>query len=643
MQQQGRFACIFFFLVLLLTTGCLYWSGLSGDYHYDDYHVLVYNPSLYLKDLTLSDLVRASSSFQAGGRELSMLSFVLNQYFLGDSAWGYKLVNVVIHCLNGLLLFVLLSRLVRIWQGGSQNSENALTGYIPFAAAALWLVHPMNLSAVLYISQRMTQLSTFFILLGLISYVWVRCENLPKLRRRVYPPLILLAYTAFGYNAKENAALLPVFALIIEFTILKFQSYGQRDRWIIMMYAVGMLSAVLLIMGKFWFDPQWLTEGYRHRFFSLEERVMTQFRVLVYYLANLIFPSNGSLSFWHDDISVSKGLFSPPTTLASLFLLLGILGTAIVSIKKFPMLALGLLWFFVSHLIESTLLPLELVHEHRNYLASFGIVLALVAVLGKLSGHRKKVLAGLWMGFFLFFSIVLGQRASIWGDDFRRAEHEARHHPESASANYTLARYYYAETLQDEGDDSVLKTLHYGKLASDYERYSIAPEILLMYLSGKTDIVSMDSVWMDRAVEKFSDHPYIVTSRQSLKDFVRCLARENCQIPQGGILPLIMIAEASSYPSLLTTAADYWQKVENDLDKAEQLYKKAWRRSSSITWINYIDILIRNGKTEQACDLYRKFRDRYEKGGFKDIMLQAHHILSLEGRLSSCLSTPQPT
>ena len=107
MQQQGRVARIFFILILL-TTGCLYWPGLNGGYNYDDYHVLVYNPFLSFKDLNLPDLVRASSSFQAGGRELSMLSFALNQYFLGDFPWGYKLVNVVIHCLNGVLLYLLL-------------------------------------------------------------------------------------------------------------------------------------------------------------------------------------------------------------------------------------------------------------------------------------------------------------------------------------------------------------------------------------------------------------------------------------------------------------------------------------------------------------------------------------------------------
>ena len=640
MARHGRFAYVFLFLTLLVTGG-LYWVGLSGGYSYDDYHVLVYNPFLNLKNLNLPDLVRASSSFQAGGRELSMLSFALNQYFLGDSPWGYKLVNVVVHCLNGILLYLLLSRLTNIHQDTVPDTRNDFIRHVPLAAVALWLVHPINLSAVLYISQRMTQLSTFFILLGLISYVWARCENLPLLRRRIYPPLVLLVYTAFGYQAKENAALLPIFAFVVELTVLKFRSFGQRDRWIVSMYAAGALSIVVFVIGKFWLDPQWLTEGYRNRHFTLEERVLTQFRVLVFYLVNMVAPTNSSLGFWHDDMSISKGLLSPPTTLACLALLLGLLGTAIISVKRFPLLALGLMWFFVSHLIESTFLALELVHEHRNYLASFGIVLALVVVFSHFCGQKREVFSVLCVGLFLFFSIVLGQRSYLWGDEFRHAEHEVRSHPESASANYILARKHYERFLQDKGNDSIRKVLQYGTQASVLEQYSIAPEILLMYLGGNTDVVPFESAWIERAVEKLRDHPYIVSSRQSLKDFVRCLASGNCHIPHEAILPLLRVAEDSDRAHLLTSVGNYWMRVANDPERAEQSYKRALRQHSGITWINYLNVLIHNGKTEQACDLYRKFRNLYENYGFKNIELQVHRVHLLEIRLYSCMNPSQ--
>ena len=634
MPHEKFFRALLFFAILL--SGCLYWKGINGGYHYDDSHVLLYNPFLNTDTVSPSNLILASLSFVEEGRELSMLSFALNKYFLGGSIQSYRVVNIVIHCFNGILLFILMSRLVRVSRVSNHSSGNDLTGHIPLAVTALWLVHPINLTSVLYISQRMNQLSAFFILLGLISYLWARCEDLSVLRKRLYPPLVLFVYTLFGYKFKENAALLPIFSFMIELTLLGFQSHGKHDRWIMSIYAIGIISVTVFILGRFWIDPYWLTAGYENRFFSLEERVLTQSRVLISYLINIFLPSNEWLSLWHDDIQISYGFLSPPTTLFSFLALFSMLFTAIIFIRKVPFFSLGILWFFVSHLIESTALPLELVHEHRNYLASFGIILAFIMVLTVFIRNRKKILSSSCLCLFVYFSVVLGQRAYIWGDDIRHAEHNVRHHPQSANASYNLARNYYLKSLSSKNDNYILKALHAAQNASDHEKYSILPEVFLIGLSGDKKIISFNPLWMIRAVEKFDKYPYMVPSQQSLRDFVGCLSEEQCKSPPGGILPLVKIASASDSEHLLTTAARYWMNIENDSEKAEQLYKRAWEKGSSLAWINYIGILIHNDKTLLACDIYREFRNRYENREFRNIILWTRNIASLESRLSPC-------
>ena len=622
------------FALCTAVVALLYLSGLTGGYYFDDLHVLEQNP--YLKVTDFYGLIQASSSFAPGGRGLSMLSFALNHWLFGDSTWWYKLVNVVIHCINGLLLFVLFDRLLCNREDGFSGIRRSFK-YVPLATAVLWLAHPINLTSVLYISQRMAQLSTLFILLGLISYVWARNANLPILRQKIYPPIILLSFSTLGFMAKENAVLLPVFAFIIELTILKFRRAGQYDRWIILMYITGALVLTLFLAGKFWLDPQWLTEGYRSRFFSFEERIMTQFRALGFYLVNIIFPSNAELGLWHDDIQVSTGLLTPPSTLVSLVILVVMFATAIYSITKIPLLALGILWFFVGHSMESTLLPLELVHEHRNYMASFGILLALVGVMQYVVVGRERLFLGACTALFVLFSTVLAQRAVIWGDDFRHVKHNVTYHPTSGIANYEMARHYYQEILAGE-NEGIDEALHYGMLASEYDQHSILPEMFLVLLSENPQL-AFDQEWLIRAGKKLKKYPYIAASRQSLRAYVNCLAQSYCHVPPEYIRPLVDVAEATGHSHLMTTVAGFYLHVEKDPERAEQSYRKAWRKRSSSSWINYINILVDNQKFDEACQLYREFRTRYKNREFRNISLYIDHLAKIEHALSSCLRT----
>ena len=223
----------------------------------------------------------------------------------------------------------------------------------------------------------MTSLATLFLVCGLCLYVAGRLRMLDN-RRGL--PLILTGLLVFGGLAifsKENGALLPLYMLVVEMTLFRFRgSKGQADKAVIIFFLATVAIPAGLLLLYLSMHPAAVLGGYSGRNFTLTERLLTESRVLVFYLKMIIMPSITELGLYHDDIAVSRGLLEPPTTLYSLITLSGLLLGALLLLKKRPLVSLGILWFFAGHVLESSIYPLEIAHEHRNYLADYGILLA---------------------------------------------------------------------------------------------------------------------------------------------------------------------------------------------------------------------------------------------------------------------------
>src|SRR5699024_7915595 len=116
------------------------------------------------------------------------------------------------------------------------------------------------------------------------------------------------------------------------------------------------------------------------RNFSTAERVLSQLRILPLYLQQILLPLPSNMYFYYDDFAPSRGWLSPATTLAGAAFLLGLLLAAWQLRKRLPLFALGVAWFFAAHFMTSNVIALELVFEHRNYFALFGVLLALTGL-----------------------------------------------------------------------------------------------------------------------------------------------------------------------------------------------------------------------------------------------------------------------
>ncbi|MCZ2174129.1 MAG: tetratricopeptide repeat protein [Burkholderiales bacterium] len=427
-----------FLPLLLLTVTVLYWPGLHGEFVFDDQANLVANPSLRVFDGSLSSLLDAGTGGAASplGRPLSLASFAANYHFWGETPFFFKLTNLLIHLANGLLVYWLAKTLLpRLSGTGSARMA-------PLWVAALWLLHPINLTPVLFVVQRMTSLSAFFTLAALNFYLHGR----PTTGRVRWPFMVLsfLVCWPAGILAKETAILLPLFVLLCEWLALG----GLRAvpaTWLRYGTTLIVLGASIVLFLNW----QFVANTYQYRDFTLGERLLTESRVLWMYIGQILLPWPGWFSLHHDDIAISHDLFVPPLTLPAILGWLFLAGFAIRQRERRPWLAFAMLWFLIGHALESSLLGLELAYEHRNYLPSIGIFLGFSVLLlpRREAGFGRLPRQALAWSFVALCALVTGLRAAQWGDELVRTQIESANHPESARTHFEAARAILARQL----------------------------------------------------------------------------------------------------------------------------------------------------------------------------------------------------
>lgn len=441
-----RFLKLFLLISLPILGALIYLPGKSGPLVFDDASNLLNNSYVQITALTPEKLYRASISLEAGPlkRPISMLSFALNHYFAGsfDDSTPYKLTNIAIHAINGLLLFWMLS-LVFLRLTQLQASARTPTGinhktYLVLASivALLWVIHPIQLTSVLYVVQRMTELSGMFTLLALICYLSGRLRIVAGKPGGV--GLILwgtIVFGAFGMLSKETTALLPVFVFVLELTLFSSEQPWRDWHKLPVRLRRGIILAGLIaglaVLG--WTIHHFLPK-YVMRDFGMTERVLTESRILFFYLSLILVPRLDQFSLFHDNIKLSTSILSPWTTLPSLAGIVFLLSLAYVARRRQPLLSLGIFWFFAGHMLESTILPLELAHEHRNYLPSLGPILVVVhGINTACTKLRRRWFWGILPLFAATLAMLGFMRANQWSDDYSLFLFETLHHPNSAS------------------------------------------------------------------------------------------------------------------------------------------------------------------------------------------------------------------
>lgn len=482
------FALCLIFLVVLV-----YFPGLHGPYVLDDEENITLNDTVALKEITRDSIYNALLSNQSGPfkRPLASLSFALNHYFAGgfNNTLPFKLTNVVIHISNALLIYY-LSLLFLRRPVFAHTLTNQQQKHVAGFAASLWALHPIQLTSVLYVVQRMNSLSALFVILGLIVFMHGR-QSLEESNRHGF--LVMLAGigggTLLGAGAKENAVLLPLFALVIELTLYRRDHLSHSAKtWLRAFYVLTILVPTVIFISYVAMNPGFFLDSYGVRAFSPYERLLTEMRVLWFYLSLLLLPSIRRLGLFHDDIPISTGLLHPITTLPAVIGIFVILAFALIKFRRYPIASFAILWFLAGHSLESSIFGLEIAYEHRNYLPSFGVIFAVAYfIINMISTMQiqtnKRIMTILPYAIILIFGLSTWTWANTWKDAYILAEYHAHNHPESLRSNNFAAN----AAIREKNDfvAAITYTVNGMRAAPDEVGSYLDMQVFLAYIASE--------------------------------------------------------------------------------------------------------------------------------------------------------------
>ena len=471
-------------LLLAVTTIAVYQPGIYGAFVFDDHGNIQENTQIRITELNTNGLTSAAMSGRAGPlkRPVAMLSFGLNYYLAGGYQYfAFKLTNVFIQIACTWLLFTLTLQLLQLSTPHTKNSVHDRTiPLIAFSIAMLWAAHPINLTSVLYIVQRMTSLSTLFTLATLIFYLKARCNTHPSAFKNILFYSASIISFLFAIFSKENALLIPFYCLLIEWAFFYqaspwtfFNALSKRSKSIIWL-GLGLLT---LVIGVYALD--YASHGYGNRTFTLIERVLTESRVVCFYISLIVLPRINALGLFHDDIALSSSIIDPWTTIVAIIFIISLVTVAIRSREKKPLFAFGVLLFFTAHLMESTIFGLEIAHEHRNHFASIGLIIALTGLFIHSPSFNKKVYFLVTGGFFIIFALTTTLRSYEWKDNFHLAQYEASHHPASPATQALLSNTAYKTQHYDIAEEAINTARKLEPHESSYAINSLVLAVLL--------------------------------------------------------------------------------------------------------------------------------------------------------------------
>jgi protein O-mannosyl-transferase len=427
-----------FGMVIIALLGLLvYGQTLHVLWYFDDLPNIVENP--VIRDLTL-----ATRSLLTSGRGLAQWSFALNYRFAGLEVTGYHLVNIAIHLVTAGFVQAILRRLF------------PPASWLPLLGALLFLVHPLQTQAVTYIVQRMTSLSGLCFFLALYLYIRGR-ETLVATgncfsRRHVLYYLASLFAGAAAVLIKQNAAILPLALLLFDAYFLSKEGVGnwqKRLLYVLPFFVVPLwLTVVQLLLplaqGTGFAELTGAGSLVNQQQISSLHYLATEFSVIWLYLRLLVLPYGQALDYGYP---VVESLLTGKTILALLGIIVVLWG-ACACRKRMPLVSFGIFWFFLALSVESSLIPLDPVFEHRLYVPLFGFVLVVLGLLQRLPQHRWGEVILLLL--LPLLAVTAWQRNALWNDPIAFYESNLRWAPWSERVRVALSKEYLDAGRYDE-------------------------------------------------------------------------------------------------------------------------------------------------------------------------------------------------
>ena len=450
-----------FVCIIAVLCSIIYSNTLNVPFVFDDLDNILDNRHIRLTGLDLAGLYEAAFKSLHPARPLANISFALNYYFGKYEVTGYHLVNIAIHLINGILVYFLVLLTFRQLHKTRDNTDKQIPEFsialVSLFAASIFVAHPVQVQSVTYIVQRMNSLAAMFYFLALLLFITGRLAEIKSRRLLLWSGCLGSWVLALG--CKQTAATLPLIILLYEWFF--FQDLNRE--WIRKNagYLVG--TALLLVFISVVYlgdDPlERILASYKYREFTIGERLLTQSRVIVYYLSLLIVPAPSRLNLL-PDFTLSHSLFDPLTTFLSLLVLAGLIISAICFARQQRLISFCIFWFFINLGIESSVIGLEIIFEHRLYLPMFAFAMAAGYLVSIFPSERLILYSSCMLVIIIVLGTATYSRNKAWTGVVTLWADVVSKNPHSYRAHYNLGK-----SLQNEGmiDQAII---HYYKAIS---------------------------------------------------------------------------------------------------------------------------------------------------------------------------------
>ncbi len=426
-------------IVLFLVGFLIYANTLNGEFQFDDFGYIVYNKAIH----NINDIPAIWNALSHPSRFVAFFTFALNYHYHGLNVFGYHLVNVIIHCANGLLIFYFLQLFLTKLQQQNKFRRGEVK-YFAFFVALLFLIHPVQTQAVSYIVQRFTSLATLFYLASLCLFLMAMKAETKKDKLRLWIRLIVTC--ALGMLTKPIVFTLPFMLIFIYRVCFGRIAYSKV---IMLCLPLFIIPACFAFNVQNIFFKQIPSGSHVGDMITMGNYALTQFSVLLQYFKILMLPLGQVLDY---DFPVVNSILN--LRVLGGMGLIGILGcVAVRTYRKNFIVSFGIIWFFLTIAVSSSIIPIRhVIFEHRLYLPSIGFFIVLVALIDRSLRMPFKawviVILTLCLGVATYERNKVWQtQVSLWQDviekspnKFRGYEHLGNialdHHQYAAALNY---------------------------------------------------------------------------------------------------------------------------------------------------------------------------------------------------------------
>ena len=450
LKPNGRIRNAVVIGTLCLVVGFAYLNSFSNGFtNWDDPNGIINN--LHIRSLNWQNVKRIFTPGTTGSYQpLRTLSLAVDYHFWKLNPFGYHVTNLLFYALTCIMVFLTTERLLAFLRKTDDPWSNFR---VALFSSLVFAVHPVHVEAVAWLSARKEVLLGFFFFLAMVLYL--RAKEAPETNRKiVFYSLAFLGFLGATFS-KPTAVVLPVLLILFELSAGRLERFSFKKVMLCAPFVTASiwLSYVLVRAMRGMGGIKDYTEG------SFLSNLLIVPHIYVNYLKLLTVKVNYSHVY---NLSLPNPLWSLSTVLYIL-VNAGMLACAILAWKRARIISFAILWFYVTILPVSNIIPIStLLADRYAFLASFGLCLILGLAFERLYQLRhprwtpqffKVLSASILALLVLVYAYTTFEQNKIWKNSYTLWANAAARSPDNHMALSGLAVVYIEGKMYEEAKD----------------------------------------------------------------------------------------------------------------------------------------------------------------------------------------------